>query len=425
MKCYLLLAKLGRIFINMANQVQISNLGPFIGMKIAYISYEYPPHTAYGGIAAYMYHITHAMQLRGHTIEVFCASGEREAGTEQRAGITVHYIKTKDRKSFGTDALPVFEIRHRQLGFDLLESAEFNADGLAIKKAFPALPLVVKFHTPSFFIKHLNKTYRKNQLKERLKKWLGIKQYKKEKDPEYEISCRANALCAPSPAMKEVVCTTWQLPDAAVTVLPNVFLPPDALLQIEPDTHTARIGFIGRLEVRKGIVNLVKALPGVLQRFPEAKMRFIGKPDPAPDGNGLMDAYIRRELSSFQSQLEWQAPVPPAKIPEQLAELDICVFPSLWEAAGYVCLEAMAAARGIVAGNQGGMRDMLEGYDCGRLVDPTDSDAIAKALMALLENKEQRMAQGKKARARVMHFYAEAVAGDNEAFYQRVLVANA
>jgi glycogen synthase len=46
-------------------------------MKIAFISYEYPPDTAVGGIATYVYHAAKMMNERGHNVEVFAASGKR------------------------------------------------------------------------------------------------------------------------------------------------------------------------------------------------------------------------------------------------------------------------------------------------------------------------------------------------------------
>ncbi|MEH2108257.1 glycogen/starch synthase [Nostoc sp.] len=46
-------------------------------MKIAFISYEYPPDTAYGGIATYLYQAARVLQQRGHLVEVFAGSTYR------------------------------------------------------------------------------------------------------------------------------------------------------------------------------------------------------------------------------------------------------------------------------------------------------------------------------------------------------------
>ena len=46
-------------------------------MRIAFISYEYPPDTAAGGIATYARQAAHMLRDRGHAVEVFAASPHR------------------------------------------------------------------------------------------------------------------------------------------------------------------------------------------------------------------------------------------------------------------------------------------------------------------------------------------------------------
>jgi glycogen synthase len=391
-------------------------------MHIAYISYEYPPDTAFGGIATYMYQVSRAMQQRGHLVEVFCASGNNVSYTiTDETGIVIHRIATSGRRYFKEDLLPVFKERQTILGFDLIESPEYNADGTAVKAAFPDIPMVVKFHTPSFFVKELNQAQRSNQFKERLKRFLDIKQYGKKNDGEYHISLAADTLCAPSQAMKEVVCEGWDIAPEKITIIPNLFIPGPALLQIPAETQHHRISFIGRLEVRKGAHLLAEAIPAVLEQFPNLQFRFIGKSDPAPDGSGLMSDYIKKRLRAYLSNLEFIDAVAPTAIPDLLAATDICVFPSTWEAAGYVCLEAMSAARGIIAGCNGGMYDMIAPTQCGLLINPNDTASISHAIITLLKDEQGRIAMGIRARQRIVDYYAGEVVSMNEQFYEQMI----
>jgi glycogen synthase len=391
-------------------------------MRIAYISYEYPPDTAFGGIATYMYNISRVMRLRGHEVEVFCASEKNNALHQlEEDGRVVHCLLCKDRKTFREAALTIFTERHTAQPFDIVESPEYNADGLRIKEKFPQLPLVVKFHTPSFFVKQLNKAHRKNTFKQQLKRWLGIGRYQKEKDAEYAISLLADGLCAPSQAMKNVVSEAWQILPEKITVMPNLYLPTDALLRLPAESHYNRVTFIGRLEMRKGVDKLAQAIPAVLQQYPGVQFRFVGKSDPAPDGKRLMSEYIQEMLKEDAAQLEFTGSVLPEAIPQYLAETDICVFPSLWEAAGYVCLEAMSAARGIVASYNGGMKDMLEDCRGGILVDPYNVNAIAEGIVFLLQHPGERKAMAGRAREKVQQFYCKELAAMNEAFYHQLI----
>ena len=52
-------------------------------MKIALISYEYPPDTAIGGIATYVSQIAQVLHRRGNQVEIFCASPYRSGSQEE------------------------------------------------------------------------------------------------------------------------------------------------------------------------------------------------------------------------------------------------------------------------------------------------------------------------------------------------------
>jgi hypothetical protein len=62
-----------------------------MSMKIAFISYEYPPDSAHGGIATYMHQAARMMSGRGHHVEVFAGSRHR-SGTFCEDGVLVHRL---------------------------------------------------------------------------------------------------------------------------------------------------------------------------------------------------------------------------------------------------------------------------------------------------------------------------------------------
>jgi glycosyltransferase involved in cell wall biosynthesis len=120
--------------------------------------------------------------------------------------------------------------------------------------------------------------------------------------------------------------------------------------------------------------------------------------------------------------VEFTGPVTPDAIPGILAATDICVFPSLWENFPYVCLEAMAAARGIVGSNAGGMVDMLDSGQVGRLIPPHSSKSIIEAVIELLENPDLRIKLGQAARTRLLKEYnLERIGALQEASYARAI----
>ena len=105
-----------------------------------------------------------------------------------------------------------------------------------------------------------------------------------------------------------------------------------------------------------------------------------------------------------------------------LSDTDICVFPSLWESGPFVCLEAMAAARGIVGTSSGGMADLLEGGQFGELVPPRQPARIAFSVKKLLANPDLRMSLGSAARDRLLADYGDEHIGSlQEASYLRAI----
>ena len=84
----------------------------------------------------------------------------------------------------------------------------------------------------------------------------------------------------------------------------------------------------------------------------------------------------------------------------------------------------MAAGRGIIATNAGGMADMLdEGEnEVGKLIPPRSSAKIAEAAIALLADPKLRMKLGQAARERLVTQYsAERISELQEASYSRAI----
>ena len=82
----------------------------------------------------------------------------------------------------------------------------------------------------------------------------------------------------------------------------------------------------------------------------------------------------------------------------------------------------MAAARGVVASSSGGMAEMVNDGETGRLVAPGDPRALADAIVGLLMKADARVRMGRAARAHATRAYApEVIAPVQEASYRRAI----
>ena len=127
-------------------------------MRIAYITYEFPPDTGKGGIGTYSKQVASIMAGLGWDIHVFAGSPKKQA-LQKISGYHVHFIKCDNGFDFRENVAPVFSKEHYILPFDLIESPEINGNAWEVKKAFPLIPLVVRLHAPNWLVEQLKKRY--------------------------------------------------------------------------------------------------------------------------------------------------------------------------------------------------------------------------------------------------------------------------
>ncbi|HWP93190.1 MAG TPA: glycosyltransferase family 4 protein [Thermodesulfobacteriota bacterium] len=410
-------------------------------MKIAFISYEYPPDAAYGGIGTYVYQAARMLKERGHHVEVFTSSPYR-SGSETEDGVIVHRVLEKEQQNFSTPIGQIFANRNAAVQFDVLEGPDYAADAREAVRLVPEIPLVIKLHTPSIVLFRLNfykpessflrksRLYVKSILKGVKHSWgydPDIEAYRlytlKADEIERSHALDADEIATPSRALGNIMIKEWGIDETKVSHVPYPYIPTDKLLNIPVDTNTNVVTFLGRLEIRKGVLDLAKAIPIILQRYPRVKFRFVGSSEPSPKPNVPMQQYLEHALQRYNKSVEFTGFVPPESVLDILADTDICVFPSIWENFPCVCLEAMAAARGIVGSQAGGMVDMLDAGRVGKLIPPLSPERIAEAVIELLEDPSLRMALGQAARERLLSEYnINRISTLQEASYTRAII---
>jgi glycogen(starch) synthase len=397
-------------------------------LHIAFISYEFPPDTALGGIATYVDQAARMLANRGHEVEVFTASEKRE-GEEMAANVRVHRVRTSDRQAFPALIAAVFARRHSAEKFDILEGPDCNAEASNAAEMVPGVPLVVKLHTGIALIQQI--LFSTLSPAARMRKQLGA--IRRRQTPIWSVnhpwhaieklhSRRADEIAAPCQSIVARSARAWGFNRSRVSCYPYPFLPSPNLLQIPAETELNTVSFVGRLEMRKGVIDLADAIPLVLAACPYAKFRFVGRPLASPMPGVDMRTFLQRRIGNRGDSVRFEEAVPHDRVSEVYAGSDVCVFPSLWENFPFVCLEAMSAARGTVATDNGGMAEMLDGGRCGKLVPPKSPLAIATAIIELLKDPRRRMEFGQSARQRVLDEYRpDRIADLQEYSYQRAI----
>lgn len=362
-------------------------------MNLALLSFEFPPAVAIGGIGTYSREAARMLAERGVRVEVFAAG--REPGLETpMPGLRVHRVATTDRRAFPRALVPALLRSHTERPFDLIESPDIGPEGAEAFAALPGVARLVKLHTPSYLVARVG--HEPPPLGERLRFLLGSLRrgrldrlparfrYDRAADPEYHAARQADVVIAPSRAIGEVVGRDWDLDPSRILTHPLPFRPASALLDLPPPESIRVVGFIGRLEARKGVVEIARAIPAILRQAPRLRFRFIGPTWPYRRSD--MRSWIERHCARHLPSIDFSGPVEPALLPAEFARCDAMLLPSRWESFGYTCAESMAAARAVIGSAAGGMNDLIEPGRSGLLVPPRSPAAIAAAVLGLVRD---------------------------------------
>ncbi len=206
------------------------------------------------------------------------------------------------------------------------------------------------------------------------------------------------------------------LTDEPVTIIPNgIDVNKYSLLRQEGESNTQTILYVGRLEKRKGVKHLLKAFCLLEPRLPNAKLIIAGD---GPDRARLEEQVKKLGLKN----VEFKGFVGEAEKLKLFSQADVFCSPALYgESFGIVLLEAMAAGLPLVAGDNPGYCDVLQGRGQLSIVDPKHSDEFARRLEAFLVDHELRALWLQWAKDYVQQFDYPKVIDQYEALYVQAL----
>lgn len=377
-------------------------------MRIALISFEFPPSIGVGGIGAYSFEAARMLAGGGYDVEVFAAgpTGDEPA---QGFGVHVHRVDVVDRMSFREAIVPIFAERHASRPFDVLESPEYGAEGLFVSRHFPEVAVVTKLHTPSYLVERLSREKINGIGKARFflgglrrGRWARITEsaYDREEDLECIFTLSADLVVAPSRSIGEIVANDWQVDRCKICCIPYPYRPQGELLSLPVAEGIGTIGFLGRLEARKGVVELSKAIPKIIRKAPHLRFRFLGPSLYYRETD--MESWIKRKCSAAIENIDFVGTISRARLAEELRLCDVMILPSRWENFPFACWESMAAGRAVIGSAAGGMTDVIENELSGLLIAPNSPGAIVAAILDLVKNPEKVEAMGCAGRSRVI-----------------------
>jgi glycosyltransferase involved in cell wall biosynthesis len=135
--------------------------------------------------------------------------------------------------------------------------------------------------------------------------------------------------------------------------------------------------YIGRMDLRKGLRELVEASTKIYPTHPNLQVYMVGE---GPDRPLIMQAI---ESAGAAGYIHTMPPCKPDDVALWMAAANLVTLPSYMEGCPNVVLEALACGRPVVATCVGGIPEIMSD-SCGRLIPPRDATALAQALDAVL-----------------------------------------
>lgn len=174
-----------------------------------------------------------------------------------------------------------------------------------------------------------------------------------------------------------------------------------------------KIIIIGRLSEMKGHEYLVRALPTIIQKFPQLKLIVLGE--------GALKEKLKDLAKSLNvdKHIEFAGFGVPATY---ISQCQVMVLPSLFEPFGLVYIESFAARIPVVAFDTQAANEIIENNKTGILVNELKPESLAEKIIYLLDHPEKRKRIVENAYSKYLKYYTvERMAKETMEWYHSVL----
>jgi glycosyltransferase involved in cell wall biosynthesis len=244
---------------------------------------------------------------------------------------------------------------------------------------------------------------------------------------ERALARLTDALVAVSPAVKADLVSLGVARESKIRVVPLGLdlhglaetLPRGVLRAAANFPVEARlVGMVGRLAPVKDVPTFLRAAARVRGLHPEVRYALVGD---GPDRPALERVVAELGLSAVVHFFGWRR-----DLPAVYGDLDVVVNSSLNEGTPVALIEALAAARPVVATAVGGTPDLLAGGRHGLLVPPGDPEALAEAIARTLDDAVTSRARACAGREYVLRQHsADRLLEDIDRLYRGLLASPA
>jgi len=394
-------------------------------LRIAFATPEYVTEDYFdGGLANYIHRVAKALAGMGHDIHVLTLS-EIDKTEFEHAGITVHRLTSSKwwsrlerltRYRLPTSILfldlsvKVYSKLRRlnaQHPFHLVQFPNYSCCGL-VSICCLGVPHVLRAssYQPAWNDAAETKRNLDSRITERLERL------------QFRLS---RHIYAPSHTLQKVLAKEARLERARVIRTPFYVETQDWDRSVYDRFLKGRkyLLFFGRFQRHKGFHTLVKALPGVLEQYPDAYVALVGR-DPGPKVGPSMTEIARAQCGSLAERLIVLGKLPHSQLYPVIAGAHLVVLPSLIENFPNACLEAMGLGKVVIGTTGTSFDELICDGKTGFLVPPNNPEALAEKIITAWTHPDLEDI-GKAAGEKVLEFSPEKTVETLLTYYREIL----
>jgi glycosyltransferase involved in cell wall biosynthesis len=381
-------------------------------MHISYLTTEYPHHKLppAGGIGSFIHGIATELIKQGHQVTIFLILREEEKLWYDGK---IRIIEVKDKNYFILKSIfyrnylsKLIKKYIGKLNLDLIEGPDWEGWHALLKTE---IPIVTRLHGSMSYFNNL----------ERKKNSLLISYFEK-------IVLKNSKIVAVSDFAGRHTECVFRFNEFKFTTIYNGVDVNRFRLELEHEkSNNHRILYFGTLARKKGVLEIPFILNALYKINPIFEFVLLGKDSKdSLTGKSTWELFKLSCDNQVLKNVKYEGVLSHAAMANQIAIVEICIFPSFAEAFPISWLEAMAMRKAVVASNIGWAPEMIDNGVNGILVDPKNHQLFASSLNHLLINKDVRTELGNMARIKIEKDFNNCKLIDENILFYKTLLKN-
>lgn len=375
-------------------------------MHICFISSEYPkPGFPHGGVGTFIQILARNLVKNNIKVSIVGLNYEDEYDFEDDQGVSVYRLCPKRLKPF-TWYLNYSSINkqikkiHNRDKIDIVESTEL---GLAFIEKLHGIAYLIRMNGGHHFFAESEKR--------EINFWKGFQEKRSFRNADVVFG-----------VSHYVVNHTLKYLNFSDKKGPVIFNPANLsnFFQADPlKIVSGRLFFAGTVCEKKGINQLIQAIPQIRASFPEVHLYVAGRDWSFPDGSSYI-AFLKKHVITPEIEpfVTFLGPVPNINLPPLIEQAELCIYPSHMEAMPLAWIEVLSMGKAFLASKLGPGPEVVQDGVTGRLCDPLSPSDIAEKTIEILTNKEASLAMGIEGRKDVLkRFDIKVLVDQNISFY--------